>query len=120
MLMYDSDIPGLSISPSLIFGLAAISVAIIIFLLAYIVRTQRRPATTGQSEMTHSNGDIIDWKKDHGHVFVNGERWQAVSEAPFEFAPGERVHVVHVDGLTLTIEPIDEEEDSTASAEAHA
>lgn len=120
MLMYDSDIPGLSISPSLIFGLAAISVAIIIFLLAYIVRTQRRPATTGQSEMLHSNGDIIDWKKEHGHVFVNGERWKAVSEAPFDFAPGERVHVVKVEGLTLTIEPIDEEAAEPDGVEAPA
>jgi membrane-bound serine protease (ClpP class) len=39
-------------------------------------------------------------------VFVHGELWRAVSGAAIP--KGARVRVLRVDGLTLTVEPIDE------------
>lgn len=46
-------------------------------------------------------GEVKQWKKNEGKVFVNGELWQAVSEVPL--LPGDRVVIQKVEGLTLEV-----------------
>ena len=48
-------------------------------------------------------GEIKQWRKTGGQVFVNGELWQAVSAAPL--LPGDRVVIQNVKGLTLGVKP---------------
>jgi membrane-bound serine protease (ClpP class) len=38
-----------------------------------------------------------------GQVFIEGERWNAVSETPIE--PGQPVEVTGINGLTLNVKP---------------
>ena len=48
-------------------------------------------------------GEVKQWQKNEGKVFVNGELWQAVSEVPL--LPGDRVVIQKVEGLTLEVNP---------------
>jgi membrane-bound serine protease (ClpP class) len=44
---------------------------------------------------------VLDWSGQEGHVLAVGERWQA--HAPQALAPGERVRITGIEGLTLEV-----------------
>lgn len=44
----------------------------------------------------------LDWSENKGHVFAQGERWQARGAEPFR--PGEIVEVAYIIDLTLVAE----------------
>jgi membrane-bound serine protease (ClpP class) len=45
--------------------------------------------------------EVLDWSGQEGHVLAVGERWQA--RALQALAPGERVRITGVKGLTLEV-----------------
>jgi len=61
------------------------------------VRARRMPVTVGPQEIVGMEGDV----REGGLVFVRGELWRAHSEEPL--APGERVRVDGLHGLTLDV-----------------
>jgi membrane-bound serine protease (ClpP class) len=63
------------------------------------VQIRRRPAAVGASDIIGMEGVA----RDGGYVFVHGELWRARSQAPL--APGQRVRVDDVEGLTLGVHP---------------
>jgi membrane-bound serine protease (ClpP class) len=73
-------------------------------LLAYRARTnERRPVSTGREGLIGALGRSLGpIGPDAGSVFVKGERWRAVSDT--RIAPDERVRVIGVKGLLLTVE----------------
>ena len=54
--------------------------------------------------MVGQHAEVQDWQGTTGHVFVRGERWNAVAGAPQ--AVGSRVRVTARDGLTLTVSAV--------------
>ena len=48
-------------------------------------------------------GEIKQWQNNEGRVFVHGELWQAVSDAPL--LPGDRVIIQNMKGLILEVKP---------------
>jgi membrane-bound serine protease (ClpP class) len=70
-------------------------------------RVQRRRSPTGKEGLVGARGQAVDEVgPEGGHVSVQGERWQAVSDAPI--ARGTGVRVVSVDGLRIKVEPAQE------------
>jgi membrane-bound serine protease (ClpP class) len=67
------------------------------FALTKAVRVKRQPVAMGPEEIVGMEGVV----RDSGLVFVHGELWRARSAAPL--APGQRVRVDDVDGLTLSV-----------------
>jgi membrane-bound serine protease (ClpP class) len=67
--------------------------------LAKAVQVRRRPPAVGPGEIVGMEGVA----RAGGYVFVHGELWRARSDAPL--APGQRVRVDDVDGLTLGVHP---------------
>jgi len=61
------------------------------------VRARRMPVTVGPQEIVGMEGVV----RGPGLVFVRGELWRAHSDEPL--APGERVQVDALDGLTLDV-----------------
>jgi membrane-bound serine protease (ClpP class) len=45
--------------------------------------------------------EVIDWNDIEGHVFTQGERWQARGTEAFR--PGDTVEVASITDLTLTV-----------------
>lgn len=83
-------------------GAVAASAAFFAGVLGFALRTRRRPVRTGVEEMIGSTGEVVTWSDGAGHVRVHGEVWAAQSSQTFTI--GQKVRVVGLAGLTLTIE----------------
>ena len=80
---------------------AVVEVAEVAFWLRFL---RRYRVQTGVEGMIGERGEVIEAVgAGRGRVAVYGEIWAARSDAPTR-APGERVRVAAVDGLTLEVE----------------
>jgi len=55
----------------------------------------------GAQAMRGLTAEILDWSESEGHVFTQGERWQARGTEAFK--PGEVVEVANITDLTLVV-----------------
>jgi membrane-bound serine protease (ClpP class) len=67
------------------------------------LRNRRFGVVTGREQMVGGPAEVQDWHGSEGHVLAHGERWRAVATAAL--APGDRVRIRAMDGLTLEVEP---------------
>ncbi|HEY0093937.1 MAG TPA: NfeD family protein, partial [Archangium sp.] len=76
-----------------------------VFLAFRAAETRRKPQLAGDVGLVGEVGQVLDAvSPSGGEVFVHGERWAAVSSAPL--APGARVVVRRVEGLTLFVDEV--------------
>ncbi len=102
VMLVDTDVPGLDISIPLVAGVA-VSGVLATFIVAYLARRSfGARVVSGAEEMVGAPGKITDWTGGEGHVWVHGERWAASGAAGL--APGDKVRVTALDGLTLRVE----------------
>ena len=103
MMLIDSPLPEMQIGLRMILPVTFALAGIILFLVQLGVRAQRQPAVTGESGMLHTLADAITSIEPGGigRVSTRGEIWTATSPEPI--APGDRVVVVDVKGLLLTV-----------------
>lgn len=90
-----------SVSWPLVIGAAIASAGILIGILGMALGSRRQPVRTGTEELIGSTGEVVAWSGVSGRIRVHGEIWSACSE--MELAPGDRVRVVALEGLTLTV-----------------
>ncbi|RIK66048.1 serine protease [candidate division KSB1 bacterium] len=84
---------------------ATLSTAVFfIIAIGMVVRSQRRPTVTGAEGMIGEIGEALTAIAPTGKVRVHGEIWRAKSTVPVE--TGEKVKVVLVEGLQLTVEKV--------------
>jgi membrane-bound serine protease (ClpP class) len=91
-------------------NLVGFLVALVLFALevAYWQRRVRgRKVQTGVENLVGSVGEVTEPLAPIGQVRVLGELWQA--RAPSEVPRGTPVRVVKVEGLTLGVEPVENE-----------
>jgi len=75
----------------------------VVFPLFWFIKGRKKKSVCGVAGMLGKVGEVKQWQKTEGQVFVNGELWQAVSDAPL--LPGDRVVIQNVGGLTLGVKP---------------
>jgi len=75
----------------------------VVFPLFWFIKDRKKKSVCGVAGMLGKVGEVKQWQKTEGQVFVNGELWQAVSDAPL--LPGDRVVIQNVGGLTLGVKP---------------
>jgi membrane-bound serine protease (ClpP class) len=104
LLLFDADDPGVRVNRPII-GAAALTVSAFILAVGYLVaRTQLGHARTGKEGLVGEVGVALERLDPAGGIFVHGERWTAVSEAPVD--AGGRVEVVQVEpGMRLRVRP---------------
>ena len=98
---------------------AAIVIAGVI-LAAFIVFASRKalaahrdePVRTGSEELVGATAEVREPLDPTGQVFVQGALWQARSSGG-TIAPGNRVRIKSVDGLTLEVEPVPDQDPAT-------
>ncbi|MBW4706813.1 nodulation protein NfeD [Roseobacter sp. YSTF-M11] len=100
-ILIDTDVPEYQVSWSTIMITAVLSFAILSLLFGYVWRTFRKPVRTGAAALRGASAEVIDWTNGTGHVWAQGERWEAVG--PRSLKPGDRIHVVGLKGLSLQI-----------------
>jgi membrane-bound serine protease (ClpP class) len=71
------------------------------------------PVRTGSEELVGAVGDVRAPLDPEGQVFIQGALWRARTIGPGEIGPGNRVRVKAVDGLTLEVEPVADQDRAT-------
>ena len=104
IMLFDEDMPGFGIPLGLIVGLAALSLLVIVAGGGMALRARRRPVETGREQMTGASGVVLEGGE-AGETWarVHGERWRVRSSSAL--APGQRVRVLALHGLTLEVAP---------------
>jgi len=101
VMLIDSDVPDLRISPVLIGTASLTTAAVFFFILTYAVKAWRRPAASGNDTMIGDPAQVLKWRKTRGEVFAHGEVWRATGN--FNARPGDTVKIREIDGLTLVV-----------------
>jgi membrane-bound serine protease (ClpP class) len=101
LLIFDPESTGLALDRSIIFTAVA-TLGSFVFIISYLVfRSQRSKPTLGVEGLLGEVGEARSPLAPRGKIFVHGEYWNAVADG--EIAPGEKVEVVSVDGMTLKV-----------------
>jgi len=103
IMLFDTDIPGFKVSPSLIGSVAGVSSLLALVFITMAVRAWRRPAVSGAEGMIGSEGIILDWHQGKGHVRTHSEVWAATGDQALK--KGAQVRVKDLHGLVLDVEP---------------
>jgi membrane-bound serine protease (ClpP class) len=101
MMLIDTDAPEFQLTWTVVGGAMVVSIGLLSLTLGYVWRTRHQPVRTGAPAMLGQPAEVLDWTGQEGHVLAVGERWQA--RAPQALAPGERVRITGIDGLTLEV-----------------
>ena len=98
----------LAISIPLIAGTALVSAGFFIWVIGRFVRLRRHKAKTGEEELIGSIGVAMQDFEQSGRVRVHSESWRARSSRPV--TKGQQVEVVSIDGLSLVVQPRQQED----------
>ena len=104
LLLVDGPIPEMRVRLTTALAVSIPLGIITAFLMSIAVRARRNKVVTGQQGLVGEIGVAETPLSPSGKVFVHGEIWDAVSTATI--APGDRVVVTQVDGLTLRVDPV--------------
>ncbi len=84
-------------------------VIIVIFIVVFVavaaiwgIRAHRRQISAGREDLIGKTAEVKIVLEPKGVVFVEGERWTAISETG-RVSPGEEVIITKVDGLKLWV-----------------
>lgn len=113
-ILVDPDVPGMQISWPVLaaIGTATLAFSLLVARLALVAHRHR--VVSGREAMIGLEGMVVDWEDHHGHVFVHGERWKAMADRPL--SPGDRIEVMAVDALQLSVRPLDSEPSAGAGS----
>jgi membrane-bound serine protease (ClpP class) len=106
LMLIDSPFPALRVSLSVILPSAVVAAAVILFLLARVLRSHRQRPITGEEGIVGEIGETAADLDPKGKVFVHGEYWDAHAAGPVK--AGSAVRIVKVQGRQLEVEAVDE------------
>jgi membrane-bound serine protease (ClpP class) len=107
IILFDQEGTGYAVSLPLILALSIISAAFFLFIVGAAIKARERPVVSGEEEMLHAVGEVLDDFSDKGHIRIHGEVWLAESATPLK--RGDKVQVDAVDGLVLQVQPLHQE-----------
>ena len=102
LVLFSGSPAAIQVNRGLIAGVTIVIGAFFVFIVAAVVRGQRRKAVTGREGLMGQTGIVATPLDPEGVVLVDGERWTATSTDD-KVEPGEEVVVTAVHGLKLTV-----------------
>jgi membrane-bound serine protease (ClpP class) len=108
ILLLDTDVPGFTISRTLIAGVGLTASAALLAMMFLLVRMRRRPVVTGQESMIGETAEALEDFEGQGTVFVHGERWNAKSRGVVR--KGDLLRVTAIEGLQLEVTPLNDQD----------
>jgi membrane-bound serine protease (ClpP class) len=100
-MLFRIEGPGYRLSWTVVIIAMAMIVSLTVVVFGSLWRARRNPARVGGQAMRGFPAEVLDWFGSEGHVFTNGERWQA--HGAEVLAPGETVEVAGIRDLTLVV-----------------
>ncbi len=104
LLLVNSPLPELRIKLATALSLAIPFSLITVLLVSLVVKARSNKVITGSEGMIGEVGVATSEIAPEGKIFVRGEYWNAIADAPI--AAGTRVRVKSMEGLRLTVEPV--------------
>jgi membrane-bound serine protease (ClpP class) len=101
VMLFNVEAPGFRLSWWTIGIAAAMFIGLVLVVLGSLRRAGKGPVRVGAQAMRGQTAEVLDWSENQGHVFTQGERWQARSVDSFK--PGEVVEVANIVDLTLVV-----------------
>jgi membrane-bound serine protease (ClpP class) len=102
LMLYDVPESGLRVSWFVLLPTVGATAGLVMVAIGAGLRALSRPLTTGAAGMVGHTGVVRTAIDPEGQVLVDGELWRAVTpDGPVP--AGERVQIVSIDGLTLTV-----------------
>ena len=105
IFLIDTDAPGFELHLPVIVGVTATSATVFIFVVALAVKAWRRPVVSGREGIIGAEATALEDFEGEGRVRLKGEIWKARTKAPL--SRGERARVNQIDGLTVSLEPME-------------
>jgi membrane-bound serine protease (ClpP class) len=105
-------VPGFGIPRGLIASIGFLGGGMVMAIVWLAVRARRRPVVSGIEEMVGSVGEAVADFADTGHILVHGELWKARTPVPVR--KGQKLRVSAVEGLQLSVTPLEPEETRNA------
>jgi membrane-bound serine protease (ClpP class) len=72
-----------------------------------LVAARRGPVVSGREQLLGCAGEVLQDFETDGRIRIRGEIWNALARQPMR--SGDRVKVTAVEGLTLHVEPDEED-----------
>ena len=104
VLLFDTEVEGFHLDWPVIVLATALSLIVLVWVLAAVVRAQRRPPVSGPLTPVGETGRVERWHQGQGTVHVHGEIWQALG--PPDLQTGQAVHITARHGLQLHVHPL--------------
>lgn len=104
VMLIDTDAPAYRIPWILIAGMSAASVALLLLALNFALRARKQPIVSGREQMLGATAEVLMNSDGSLSARILGEVWQVRANAPL--GRGQKVRVVDIDGLVLSVEPI--------------
>jgi membrane-bound serine protease (ClpP class) len=103
LMLFDSPLPEMQIGLQVIIPVTVALSGLVLFFVGLAVRSQRRPAVTGESGMLNTTGEAMTSISPGGvgRVSAHGEIWTATADEPVN--AGDRVMITAIKGLLLTV-----------------
>ncbi|HEV2771830.1 MAG TPA: NfeD family protein [Thermoleophilaceae bacterium] len=108
LLLFDTDSPVFEVSLLAAVAAGALLGGFAVFALSKALRSGSRVARGGPEELVGEIASVRSRLDPEGQVFVHGALWRARSaDEGWVLEVGERVRVESVEGLTLTVRPVE-------------
>ncbi|MDB5621176.1 nodulation protein NfeD [Tardiphaga sp.] len=101
VMLFKVEAPGYRLSWTVVGIAATMFIGLTLAVLGSLRRARKGPARVGAQAMYGLPAEVLDWSNGAGHVFTQGERWQA--QGAEAFTPGETVEVTNIMDLTLVV-----------------
>jgi membrane-bound serine protease (ClpP class) len=101
-IMIDTDVPQFQVAAPVLVVVALTGLAMSIIFARMALTARRRKIVSGWEHMIGASGTILDWSQGKGHVFVHGERWQAIGD--HDLSVGAKVIITALSGLVLHVD----------------
>jgi len=105
IILMDTDAPGFGVHLGLVGGIATVAGMVMFGTVWMAMRARRKPVTTGSEQLVGAQAVAAGGFTGRGTVRIFGEEWNAESRVPV--APGQKVVIERVEGLTLHVRPAD-------------
>lgn len=110
IMLIDTDAPGYRIPWQLIAGVTAASAGFLLVVLNFALRARHRPVVSGRDQLLGAIGEVRINADGRAFARVQGELWAVRAGVPL--GQGQRVRVISLEGLVLSVEPVRAEGDT--------
>lgn len=110
LMLFQPGVTGVKVGLDVIIPAAIFTALFFVFVVGMGLRAQARKVVTGEEGLIGETGIVTSELSPEGKVSVHGEIWSARSTQTIP--RGQKIRVAHVDGMILTVQPIESSQES--------